>query len=201
MKYLKIFESFEYEKINEEWFPRGPFISLKSNNDGTIAQFYDTKLGTEIEFIGGKKGSNHIEEIKAIISSLSSDKNVETLFDVNGLDDCSISGIYIHSDNLKNYNTEEEKTEFVKYLETLGEIKYIGGYNDDRNIHVKLNNPIEVIISEGEQKDRLRFHKKLDELQYKLENSDLPSNKESNELLDKLIGMFSKEIDEDEDEG
>lgn len=82
MKYLKIYESFEsFDKINEEWYPRGPWIALKSNNGGTVAEFFDTNEGTTgIQFIKGN--GNHIEEIKTIISTLYSDKNIEKAFNV-----------------------------------------------------------------------------------------------------------------------
>lgn len=186
MKYLKIYESFEsFDKINEEWFPRGPWIALKSNNGGTVAEFFDTTKGTTgIQFIKGK--GNHIEEIKTIISTLYNDKNIETAFHVNGLDDCKVKALLIHGDNIKSIETSELE-KFTEYLETLGKVKReYGGY------FVKLNKPIEIFISEGEQKSKLKFSKKLDKLYYCLENRSLPNTKESNELLDKIIGMFKK---------
>lgn len=62
---------------------------------------------------------------------------------------------------------------------------------------VKLNNPIIIEVEESEEKDLIKFNKKLDKL-YKLLNLNIPNTPETNEAIDKLITIISQNT-EDED--
>lgn len=187
MKHIKLFESFKnIQMINEEWFPGGPWMKNKEL-DAVCEIFNGRDGGTYLQFIaGGKVCKNHLEEIKGIIESLS--KGVSD-FESFGVLDCTITNLSVYINNLKNVEDESKE-----YLETLGELTSDGNYYS-----VKLTNPIEIVIPESDQKNKLIFSNKLNKLERCLGNYNIDNTKESNELIDKLISLFNKPNEDDEE--
>lgn len=180
MRYLKLYEHFsQKDKINEEWYPRGPYMGLKGHGKETVVEFFNAKnnkLG--IQFIKGE--GNHLKQIKEIIDIMKSDKNVENNFDCFDVMDGMVKYLVIGKNNLENnYNKA------VKYFKTLGDVS-----ENNNSIEVILNDEIEIFTEEGDKKNDRIFNEKLDKLYYNLENKKLPRTEETDKLIDELLTKF-----------
>lgn len=192
MKYLKIYEDFntpkynKEEKLNEEWFPQGPYFSLIDDKRGTIAEIYTTNDGKQngIKFIGGQ--GDHEEQIKNIINKLYNEK-FEDNFSGSYLDDITINYLMVFNSNLPN-------KKYDGFLDYLGESD-----SNEHNVIITLEKPIEIKIEESDKKNEVKFNKKINKLMELLEFADLEYNKELDEFLDTCISEFSKYVIDDED--
>ena len=99
--------------------------------------------------------------------------------------------LFIYQDNIKG-----DKESFVEKLKEYGDVTERG-----RELYlVKLNKPIVIEVEEGEEKDMLKFNKKLDKLYNLLENANIQNTPETNEAIDKLISILSQKVNEDGEE-
>ena len=99
--------------------------------------------------------------------------------------------LFIYQDNIKG-----DKESFVEKQKEYGDVTERG-----RELYlVKLNKPIVIEVEEGEEKDMLKFNKKLDKLYNLLENANIQNTPETNEAIDKLISILSQKVNEDGEE-
>ena len=188
MKHLKLYESYNKDdKLNEEWFPSGPFFKLTDDSKGTAIEVYGEN-GHGLVFIKG--GGDHEEQIIKILDTLYSEEYIEDNFNVHGVYDTTIKFLTVYKNNLNgNYNG---------FLDKYGDI------NDKSHdvVSVQLTNPIEIKIKEGESKTNINFNRKLDRL-YHLLDSDNSEIKYSKDLEDSIDGLINKlsgfEYKDDED--
>jgi len=135
MKHIRLFEDFQ--KINEEWVPAGPFMNFKLHNG--IATITELVGDHTLNFVGGDKDNKkvHGKEILEIIEALYNNENIEDLFklhyfDEEGIDEMNIDSLVFYENNFENYD------EFLDLISKYGEKK--------DNVF-KLNNPIHVKIN------------------------------------------------------
>ena len=188
MKHIKLFEN--WESINEEWIPNGPFMSLKSNEKGDIAEFYemddDDDDGDEcgIQFIGGGHG-DHSKNILDILNALKDIQYVTDRFNCHGVDDCRVLELSIYKDNLKNVDIKQ----FTKELQKWGDVSEVPHM---KILKVTLKEPFVIEVPDSEEKGSLKFSKKLDRLYYLLENKTIEQNDEIESLVDSLISKIER---------
>lgn len=192
MKHLKLFE--KWERINEEWIPRGPYMFLKDNPKGDAVEFYeidDNKCG--LRFIGGK--GDHSKNVLDILMALKDIHYVTDRFICKGVDDCEVIELVIYKDNLlrKNPNnelgaiSEREKTisEFTKEMKKWGTVT-----ENDQVIFVTLKRSFMIDIPDSKEKLDLKFNKKLDKLYRLLETGHIERTEETEDLIDRLISKI-----------
>lgn len=198
MKTLKLYDDFtknlnesrNIEMINEEWFPQGPWMNLKSIPHGTLVEFW-TK--SRLAFVGGnaEHKDTHEEEIFKIIDILYSEKNVNINFNLHDVDDAIVDELVIYQNNIKG-----NKEQFLEKLKEYGDVTESG-----KELYlVKLSKPIIIEVEESEQKDLVKFNKKINKLIHLIEYADIKNTPETNDAIDKLIVILSQSVDEDDED-
>jgi hypothetical protein len=180
----------DYDRINEEWMPSGPYMSLKEDPKGSVVEFYDIDESDNrcgIKFIHGNE-KDHAKSVLNILGILKDSHYVTDKFTIHGVDDCKISEVRCYVDNLKGSDMKK----FTKDLEKLGTVS-VTKYD----LVVNLNQEIIIDVPDSEEKLELKFSKKLDRLCSLLEDGSIERTPENEKLVDTLISRFKIDIEDD----
>jgi hypothetical protein len=133
MKHIKLFEKFKnsLEHINEEWFPQDTFMTLKSDKDGTILEFYGNFL---VEIKGnGRTIEKTVNMFKKVLEN---PNKISEFFNINGKLKKRIEGFTFQIDS-------DDDLEYVKKeFNGLGKFIYPVNFYGSKSLELELDEPL-----------------------------------------------------------